>query len=356
VKRLLFNQPLVKGDPREVAAYWVTRENDGPLPPEDQSARDAWLAEHPGHVGAYDATGRAMARLEASAADARILALRDTALAVRAERRAPVWRLAAAFMAAAVLAGGSWSVLSPNGQVPSAVARLTPFINPDAAVYGTAVGERSTVTLPDGSVATLNTDTVLKLAFTDQARGVRLVRGQALFEVAHNKGRPFEVYAGDRTITAVGTVFDVRLDGKAVKVALVEGVVRVRQRLSLAPAATPAPQIVMSAGEVLEARPTEPMVVKTLDMGRQTSWRSGVVVFDETPLRDAIAELNRYSNEQLVIEDASIANLHVTGVFKTGDLTRFARTVEEILPVAVEVGPRGSTVLTRRPESISGRG
>jgi transmembrane sensor len=150
-------------------------------------------------------------------------------------------------------------------------------------------------------------------------------------------------------------VFDVRLDGDAVKVALVEGIVRVRRRAPSAPSASPAPQIVMTAGEVLQARPTEPMVVRSLDIARETSWRSGVVVFDETPLAEAVAELNRYSTDQLVVPDRSIGALHITGVFRTGDLRRFALTVEEVLPVALEAGPGGETILTRRPQSISAR-
>jgi transmembrane sensor len=307
------------------------------------------------HVAAYDATARAMGTVERNAADPRLLALRDAALSVKEERRAPVWRTAAALLGAVVLAGAGWAAVSVDRPMPVAMARLVPFLNPDAAVYRTAVGERSTISLPDGSTATLNTDTVLRVAFTDKVRGIRLVRGQALFEVAHNKARPFEVYAGDRAITAVGTVFDVRLDGDAVKVALVEGIVRVRRRAPSAPSASPAPQIVMTAGEVLQARPTEPMVVRSLDIARETSWRSGVVVFDETPLAEAVAELNRYSTDQLVVPDRSIGALHITGVFRTGDLRRFALTVEEVLPVALEAGPGGETILTRRPQSISAR-
>jgi transmembrane sensor len=347
-----FNSHAVGGDPREVAAYWLTREAEGELAADDTAARDAWLADSPEHRAAYDSTVRAMKALESHAADPRLLALRDAALSVKVER--PVfWRTAATLLAAAMIIGGAWTA-SLGDAAPYAIARLAPFLNPDGAVYQTAVGERSTITLPDGSVATLNTDTIVRVAFTDRTRAIRLVRGQALFEVAHNKTRPFEVHAGDRTVTAVGTVFDVRLDGDEVKVALVEGVVRVRARP--AAAAQPAPQVTMTAGEVLEAHAAEPMVVRGLNAERETSWRTGVVVFDETPLAEAAAELNRYSKDQLFVADPSIAQMHVTGVFKTGDLVRFARTVEEILPVTVEDGPKGATTLTRRMQSISPRG
>ena len=313
MRLLPFQSRSLKGEPSDVAADLVMREEDGQLGPEGLAARDAWLAEHPDHVAAYDATVRAMERLDGHAADPRILALRDAALSAKAERQSSPWRVAAAVAVGVVLLGAGLAAVSRDRPVSLALAQLDQLINPNASVYRTAVGERSTITLPDGSVATLNTDTVLKVAFTDTARGVRLVRGQALFEVAHNKSRPFEVYAGDRTITALGTVFDVRIDGDGVKVALVEGRVRVRPRAPRPAGAAPAPQVVMAAGEVLEAQRAQPMVVRNLDVMRETSWRSGVVVFDETPLSEAVAELNRYSHERLLIDDPSIAGLHVTG-------------------------------------------
>ena len=346
----------VSRDPREVAADWVMREEQG-LEPEGLAARDAWLAEHPDHVAAYDASRHAMGRLDAMAADPRILALRASALSVRPGYGASVRRMAAVFAGVLVLAGGGVGIMTGDRSGSSAVAALEQVAHPGAAVYRTTIGERSTVTLPDGSVATLNTDTVLRVAYNDKVRGVRLIRGQALFEVAHGKALPFEVYAGDRIITAVGTVFDVWLQGDDVKVALVEGRVRVRSRGAVTAAPTsPTAQIVMAPGELLEARPAEPMRVQNFDVMRETSWRSGVLVFDETPLAQAVAELNRYSNDRLVVDDPAIAAFHVTGVFKTGDVSRFARTVEEILPVDLQTRSDGTIVLSQRPKSISRAG
>lgn len=343
-------------DPRELAAGWLMREEDGGLRPDEIATRDAWLAEHPDHVAAYDATRQAMGRVDGVAADPRILALRASALSSSPGQSRPLGRIAAAFAAILVLAGTGVGVVTGDRPMSAVIATLEQAAHPGAAVYRTTVGERSTITLPDGSVATLNTDTILRVAYNDRARDVRLVRGQALFEVAHGKAKPFEVYAGDRIITAVGTVFDVRLQGDDVKVALVEGRVRVRPRGVQGASAPPTPQVVMAPGELLEARPTEPMRVQNFDVARETSWRSGVLVFDETPLAEAVAELNRYSKDQLVVDDPAIAAFHVTGVFKTGDMNRFARTVEEILPVDLETRSNGTIVLSRRSASISQAG
>lgn len=329
----------------EIAAEWVMAEEGEGLAPEREAARDVWLAEHPAHVAAYDAVRGAMGQVDGVSADPRILALRASALSAKGGP-GPVWRMAAGVVGAVVLLGGGTAVVMGDHSPSAATAVLERVKHPGEAVYRTAIGERSTVTLPDGSVATLNTDTVLRIAYNDTARGVRLVRGQALFEVAHAKARPFEVYAGDRVITAIGTTFDVRLDGTKVKVALLEGKVRVRGRET--PAAAPTPQLVMVPGELLEARPAEPMKVRNEDLSLETSWRAGVLVFDETPLAEAVAELNRYSDKHLVVDDPALAAFHVSGVFKTGDVDRFANTVAEILPVKPETRADGSVKLAPR--------
>jgi transmembrane sensor len=333
---------------QQTAADWIMREDAGLMTPEAVAARDEWLAAHPDHVVAYDVGRERMRRFDVLAADPRILALSAAALASRPGRIGTAgWQVAAVFAAAAVFAGGGLSAV-PRYMLPTPIAAtVEQMVHPGAPVYRTAVGERSTVTLPDGSVVTLNTDTVLRVAFTDQVRGIRLVRGQALFEVAHGKRRPFEVFAGDRVVTAVGTVFDVRVLGEAVKVALVEGRVRVRD-LTPAPASDPQPEVSLAPGELLEARHAQPMRIQNVDVTRETSWRSGMLVFDETPLGDAVAELNRYSRQQLVLEDQGIAQFHVTGGFKTGDMDKFSRVVADILPVDRMIDPDGTIRLSAR--------
>jgi transmembrane sensor len=261
-------------------------------------------------------------------------------------------------VAAAIVAGvvvlGSGAATVTAIKAPAAsrfgavAAGLAPTLPPSAALYRTAVGERSTVVLPDGSVATLNTDSVLKVAYNGRERGVRLLKGQALFEVAHNKKVPFQVYAGDRRVTAVGTVFDVRLQGERVKVALVEGVVRVASVAKPAPQ-VPREQVTMTAGEMLDAPPAAAMTVKLADTRRATSWREGVAVFDDVPLADAVAEMNRYTTHPVRLADARIGAYRVSGVFKTGDSERFAQSMAEVFPLAID-DAGGSPELKVRPK------
>jgi len=344
--RRTYAQP--QGPLHEVAATWVVREDEGRLGADGRAALEAWLAEAPRHRRAYADARQACDAAARHAADPQMMALRAAALTAGPDTRTPVWRMAAAIVGGVLLLGSASATVTAiqapaTSRIGAVAARLAPGLPPSAALYRTAVGERSTVVLPDGSVATLNTDSVLKVAYSGTERGVRLLRGQALFEVAKNKRIPFQVYAADQRVTAVGTVFDVRLQGERVKVALVEGVVKVAPVAGAA--GRPAQQVTMTAGEVLDAPPASAMVVRTADTGRATSWREGVVVFDDAPLAEAVAEMNRYTTHPVRLADGDIGALRVSGVFRTGDPERFAQTMAEVFPIEVEHGFTGSAEL-----------
>jgi len=352
MKRLSLRPVPVHKSPREEAADWLLLEERAPLTPDDAARLEAWLAVLENRE-AYEAVAGVYRLADEHAAAHGIMDLRRAALADRPQAR-PL-ALTAASAAALVLAVGvGWSSLPATpSKAPSPIARISELVgartNPASAVYRTRVGERLTFTLPDGSVATLNTNSVLKVAYADTERGVRLVQGQALFEVAKHKQRPFRVYAGDRRITAMGTVFDVRLDGDKVKVALVEGVVRVTPAKPTGPAAAPAQQVDLAPGEVLEADRAAPMLVTTADARRAISWKSGIVEFSGESLGVAVGEMNRYSHQPIQIADPAIAGYRVSGVFRTGEPELFARMMSQVLPITVEEGRGGALTLKTRP-------
>lgn len=329
----------------EEATHWRLREEEG-LAAGDREALEGWLAD-PLNRAAYEDTARVFDAAARHAAHPEVLAFRNAALASRPSAgRQTSLRIAAALLAGVLVLGAGTATVTAM-QAPAAsrigamAASFAPKLPADAALYRTAVGERSTVALPDGSIATLNTDSVLKVAYSGSERGVRLLRGQAFFEVAKNKTRPFQVYAADRRITAVGTVFDVRLDGEAVKVALVEGVVRV------APMKTGPKPVTMKPGEVLASLPQAPLQVGAADIKRETSWRRGVLVFDDVPLAEAVAEINRYTSRPVKLAEPDIGGFRVSGVFRTGDPDHFAMTMAEVFPLHAERGWDGSPELRR---------
>jgi transmembrane sensor len=218
-----------------------------------------------------------------------------------------------------------------------------------AKTYTTTVGERSIVTLPDGSRLALNTNSSAEVTYTASERGVRLVRGQALFKVAHNRRQPFRVYAAERVVTATGTRFDVRLEPGLVQVALAEGGVSVESRHRVLPGlpALWGEKEMLVPGKVLRAR-AETVRINQEDIARLTSWRSGVAVFEDTPLSEAVAEMNRYSTATITFADKAAGQHHLSGTFRTGNPERFARTMAELFPLTVTPSDDGRISLSSK--------
>lgn len=337
----------------EVAASFILKDETGKLSLEDQEALSLWLEDSPSHRQAYEDAYRACAIVTNNAADPEMMALRGAALSLRGERTTSLkWYAAAgALLVVSVLIaiGVPQGPQIPSKPVNAIIPAQTSAPDPNSATYTTAIGERLTIALPDGSAATLDTNSAIRIAYTGQERGVQLLKGQALFEVAKHKPIPFQVYAGNRRITAVGTKFDVRLDRGKVRVALLEGVVKVTTEAPPGASADAASQtITLAAGEVAEAAAAAPIRVATADTDKIASWRSGVLEFSDVSLDQAVAEMNRYTPRAIVIADASLSKYRVSGVFKTGDPEHFADTMAEVFPLKVTRNSEGAPVLDRQ--------
>lgn len=329
------DKPLQPDD----AFAWDARLRSPECTDADRAAFEAWRDASPANRQAFDNLQSMLTvGLRAVADYPSVRSMREVALeAVGARtpwyRRA--WPLSLAAAAVAALAVGL-TVLQTE----------TPTIDPPTAVptFATAVGERSTTELEDGSVATLNTDTRIAVGYTPDERLITLVHGQALFDVAKDPDRPFVVVAGEQRITAIGTVFDVRFEGTEVEVTLVEGVVEVGPDDASSPALTPTarraePVRLASSGQFLRtsaAVTSQPPAVETVDADQATLWRQGQVFFDDVPLSEAAAEMNRYSVVQIVVEDASLDEHRVNGMFRTGRQTTFVDAIEAYFPVSAE--------------------
>jgi len=353
MKQSMRNNPTkAPANPHDVAAQWMVEAEYGRLSKADEERLDAWLDADPAHARAWDDVHAATELARLNAADERIKAHRRAALALKPHRSGWSRLLLAASIAVIVLGGGLIALRDAGVGKEADVASNAPLKDPDTAVYRTAVGERSTVALPDGSFVTLDTNSVLKVAYNGKERGVQLLQGQALFDVAKHKGLDFRVYAGDRTITAVGTKFNVRLTGEggaaAVKVALLEGVVTVRVKPPFGAPVSDKGEVTMAAGELLEVERAEPVRIVTADLERESSWRLGVVTFVDEPLSQAVAEMNRYTPRPIVIDDRELAARRISGTYRTGDPERFAEMIAEIFPVEVEHSADGAPILKSR--------
>jgi len=319
----------------EQAARWAIRATAGPLNPEAQRALDAWLTADPRHRGAYVRARARWADLDRLAAlhgparaaheEPTAQAAAENLIAERDRESAGVSRrqLLAAGVAAITVAGGGLSWL---------------LLRADSVRYVSGIGEVRRIALEDGSMLVLNTATEVTAQFSQQQRNIRLIRGEALFDVAHDKLRPFVVVANGTAVRAVGTEFAVRMESTQVDVIVTEGVVEVA---NLPPgmdtATSPDPVIEarrVSAHEkivVAGARPPQISVIAAAAADRQLAWREGMVSFDGESLRTAVAEINRHNRRQIVIEDPALASKPIVGVFRATDLEGFSAAAAEAL-------------------------
>lgn len=308
---------------------------------EERVARDPLFADAGARVE------RAWRAIGLHAASPELMAYREQALA-RARRanarrwRAPDRRPQGRWLAAAAAAGIAVILavalqLSPYGYRPG--------------TYRTRVGEQRVVELADHSRIALDAATSLRVRYTDEARIVELVDGQAQFMVARDPRRPFRVEAGASTIVAVGTSFTVEYVDQEVHVALLEGRVVVNARpaavASEPTAATkskvategrgPVSTTELSPGEAMHVRADgEASVIPHADLEAATAWRQGKIVFHNELLGEAVRRLNRYSRLQLEVSDPRLEGMSLSGVFEVGDTIAFAEALQSYLPVTAE--------------------
>ncbi|WP_454715510.1 FecR family protein [Caulobacter segnis] len=313
---------------QDAAAYWLARHDADPSTAADPAFL-AWLAQSEEHAQAW---ARAQGLWRQAAQDIKDEPLADALRASALAARPPVWprALAAASIAAVVLLGaaGGWRYWSgreqPHGAQVATTAPLPRFV--------TGVGEQRAVTLTDGTRLDLDSDTRIDVAFDDKARRLILMKGRAYIQVGRDPRRPFAVDAGDQTIVDRGTSFGVRLDPDKVSVMLVEGEVAVGARGG-------APDHALQPGQRLVLQAGRPARVERFDPVTALAWREGFVEFSDTPLSEAVAEMNRHGGRRMVIAEPRVGAMKISGRFKLGDSERFLRTVAMLLPVrAVRVG------------------
>lgn len=193
--------------------------------------------------------------------------------------------------------------------------------------YSTGVGEERTVQLSDGSKLQLDTDTSITVRLSRRERRVQLTRGRALFDIARDPARPFVVDAGQTEVRALGTKFAVRRDRDRVDIVLVEGSVRVER-----PKASSYRQWVLRPGQNLsltQGIKTAPRV-EVVDPKAATSWASGRLVFSKTPLEEAVAEINRYSRNKVILDVEGLVRAPISGAIDSGDTEAFVSAVCEL--------------------------
>jgi transmembrane sensor len=212
--------------------------------------------------------------------------------------------------------------------------------------YSSGIGEVRRIPLADGSTLLLNTNSEVTVDLSKTLRSIQLERGEAVFEVAHDKSRPFVVRANNTVVRAVGTAFAVRLDAVQVDVTVTEGVVEISDTGPMAnPDASTSTlpafgtRRVVAHERALVARTKtqaiEVFPIASASTERRLAWREGMLSFDGETLGEAVAEINRHNHRQIIIDDPILSKRPVVGVFGTTDLDGFAAAAAAALQARV---------------------
>lgn len=207
-------------------------------------------------------------------------------------------------------------------------------------LYATSVGGQRIETFNDGSTAHLNTDSLIEIDFSDTERKITLLRGEALFDVAHDPDRPFIVYAEGKAVRAIGTKFIVRLTSQRIMVTVAEGQVQLSSQpkvegieASASAAEKVQEVIVLSEGEAAEVSVDKPDMPVLINMDkeefeRKFSWTNGRLIFVDETLQTIINEVNRYTSIRVVILDKELKDIRLSGRFQIGDTEALLEAIE----------------------------
>ncbi len=374
----------------EEAAEWLVEFRTGDIDDEGRRRFDAWARTSPEHLRAY----LELAALwdEAPKLDAKREFDTETLMA-RATANTPVVAFAGAAHAGAAHAGavqtgavhtgaahaGAADVAAeetasarrtPSGRrmwlaaavalFAVAVGALVSMRSFHGTTYRTSIAEHRSIVLEDGSTIELDAGSAVRVRYAESLRAIDLLRGQALFRVAKDPGRPFVVSSDGVRVRAIGTQFDVHKKRSGTVVTVLEGSVALLRKggsgmpeptvSSNAPAAVSAPtskdragsledSLVLSAGQqaVLNAQSSSGAL--EADVTAATAWTRRQFVFESTPLGDVVEEFNRHNRRRLVLNDIALADFRITGVFSSTNsdlLIRFLRARPEILVTETE--------------------
>ena len=319
---------------RAEAAAWVARLHGPNRTSDVEAGLRRWLADDPEHPAAFEL-------------------LTDTWERSTRLRRRPIehvarWELVGFRLSysRAVLATMAVAVLAITGTVY--------WLHSD--VTATGIGELRTLTLEEGTRVHMNADTRLIVRYGKALRQVQLVSGEALFEVTHNPKWPFVVTVDGHRIRDLGTEFDVLSERNRLAVTLVEGKVTVS---STTGGGVPSPRpslparalsvnrqgITLAPGERLTFGADQMPQIDRPSLDLVTAWERGQVVLDDTPLTEAVAQMNRYSSRRIIISPA-MRSIRVSGVFEIGDSVSFAAALARAYHLNESTRSGGDIVLS----------
>lgn len=241
----------------------------------------------------------------------------------------------------------AWTVAAGLAAVVLMIAVFQQIITPPPALrqHPAAALTIRAATLPDGSLMVLGAQSRVNMDFNGPKRQLDLSNGEAYFKVRHDKARPFVVQAGEVSVTAVGTAFDVRRKRERVIITVEEGTVEVSGYTS---GRRPTTWRAEAGYQLTYSTVDRTASLASVDLAAELTWRNGELAYVREPLRSVIEDLNRYSRHKLVIDDPDIAALPFTGTVFTTSLDDWLAGIERAYPINVKHRDNGDIVLERR--------
>lgn len=329
----------------EQAGLWWARLREPDLAPEIVTQWLDWCQRDPANLEAFEkieALGSGLAKLDAATRGELARELLDEAEPAAAPPRRSAWRAAgryaaAAGLAAAIVFAGTALFDRPGWGPSPSVAYVTPR------------AQMRDVDLDDGSHLAIGADSSVKVDYSAALRSLQLGSGEAYFEVAHNPDRPFVVHAGRLKVTAVGTAFNIRKTGDKIEVMVVRGAVDVEDLAAASAGQQPADRLRLVAGQLAVANAGDPVLtVRPADGLAAVSWRSGNLAFDNDELSLVVANVNRYSPNEVILADPALRRLRFTGTVVQGREDEWIAAIQQVFPIASQRDDRGRILLYRR--------
>lgn len=308
------------------AALWVARMDSEDWSPEQEQKLQSWLAEDRRREG------------ELLRAQSFWYALDNSTEKGSASERS-TWRVS--FRRPFLWAGGAAALA---GSLALILIPASP-----QNVYATEVGEIRQVPLADGSSASINSDTRVKIEIRSDARVVTLARGEAWFKVKKDPNLPFVVQAGQVRVQAVGTAFSVRNVPGGAEVLVTEGVIRAwsaKDRLSSVVIRAGGRAFIAADARIVQQRSD------AAELDRELAWREGKIDLVGEALADAVNEFNRYNQRKIILEDDRFSGEEIDGLFRTDDPEGFALAVHQLLGIQVDFSDPKTIILKKSEKNI----
>jgi transmembrane sensor len=292
------------------AIDWLLRIRSEHCTETERRAFNSWLEQSAGHRQAYETAQAQWQWMEQF--KSMDFPARDAALRYR--KKSPRRMLKYSAAASLLLALGLTAFM-PNGWIGI------------PHTYMAEKGGRQTISLADGSRIELNTDSEVRVHFNRWRRNVEMVKGEAFFTVSHDAERPFEVRAGGGRIRDIGTAFDIYIKPEQVIVAVQEGIVEVQA----------SGKRELAAGQQLAFNGNgEFQAVQGQDVASLIAWRQGNLVFRDRRLDDVLAEVGRYHDTRIRLQNESLSKLRISGTFHTAELDNTLNAIATLLPVNID--------------------